>query len=1105
MDLEKFIGHKELLERLSREYELLKASGAVVDYPAWVRQRLREAAAELAVAKAPPGSPSAEPGDTSVLGGASGVDAEPADGEGAGPAVSEPAGPRRDVAPKLTFSRFPKFPKPAGHQDPSLPRASLEVEGPVRPEGAWFLRGEGMGPGPSADGGLGTGSASQALASAIFGPRATVGPGGMAGPGKGTKKTGRRVVVVSPQRSPLGTLQQHTPQPRAAGSAAATHSPVRPGSAQRTSSTHHPGASQRPPSAPPLSKLYTRTEPGLFSARPDAYVHPPARPKGKPPAAQRPDWVNAASLQAALKAGASAVPHLQAAAERERRLALSAALARQSLAAGLAPDEARSVALHGMTPAAAAAAQAQYDHVLLVAQQLAAQNEHLTRAVHENSAQLAQQAAMIESALHGGPGSGAPGGPHTALVEVETGPPAWFTRRGPAGATGTGRGGRTARSPAKSTATRGAATGSPYRVPPPPTFPPTAKAQDQASRKDALKALLKQVLGGAGLAGGAEGRRRLASGMAEAEKLVAAIHALAKIKSGGAREDVEAGGAEYPEGVAMLSEAQAAAEAVDAAAADADAAAAAGGGGAVGFGSFGGFGVPSPEGAAAPGSAGPSPPGSRPGSRKALGTGTAEGEGEGGVSAEAEAGAGGGAGGSGGSEGSGDGSAGSLSLAGDLFAGAAGRDAATGAGGSGVAVGQPGGARGGSPGVHAGMGTPGGRLGTGPFSLAGGGVRGGPGGTGGRAVPPGVMVESLEDQVAQIVERDAAAAAEAARLHKLDRLEQRLNTLVDRVEGKLSRALQPLQLNGGTPAGAGAGAAGGEEWEWRVGPDGKPVLVRKSGGAGVAGAKGGRPGADGDAPLSPRSASLSVLELQQMLIQLNRMDSKEAEIRRKWFHGSQLPPCRRGALAHPIVVRDGVVGTLDPSDPKDPPTDPAYAHRPAHPHGSRSPSPASPAHRPGAWGVKPPGARASSPPRDWPPWPHPLTESNVATVGVASSLQAHPKGPRGQDSMAARDGSAEAAEAGVDPIGASTLESVLRGKRRFLRAQQLADGDLVAAADPRVNPVMIMEDVTDALLDELLWEQAKELLGVVDALGDRIVKDEVLGERQDDLSEEDDY
>ena len=44
--------------------------------------------------------------------------------------------------------------------------------------------------------------------------------------------------------------------------------------------------------------------------------------------------------------------------------------------------------------------------------------------------------------------------------------------------------------------------------------------------------------------------------------------------------------------------------------------------------------------------------------------------------------------------------------------------------------------------------------------------------------------------------------------------------------------------------------------------------------------------------------------------------------------------------------------------------------------------------------------------------------------------------------------------------------------RRFLQRQQLRDGDLVIGAGPGVNPVHIVEDIADILLEELLGEQA---------------------------------
>lgn len=92
-------------------------------------------------------------------------------------------------------------------------------------------------------------------------------------------------------------------------------------------------------------------------------------------------------------------PRPQAAAERERRLALALALARQTLAVGLGRDQVAQLGAGGgaggppgTSSFAATASQAsQFDHMLLVAQQLAQQNEQLALAVQLNSAQLAQQ------------------------------------------------------------------------------------------------------------------------------------------------------------------------------------------------------------------------------------------------------------------------------------------------------------------------------------------------------------------------------------------------------------------------------------------------------------------------------------------------------------------------------------------------------------------------------------------------------------------------------------------------------------------------------------------------------------------------------------------
>ncbi len=74
--------------------------------------------------------------------------------------------------------------------------------------------------------------------------------------------------------------------------------------------------------------------------------------------------------------------------------------------------------------------------------------------------------------------------------------------------------------------------------PQPPSAPSTAKERDRSARKDALKALLKQVLGPRG---GTKGEGR-GSSMANAEQLVAGILALVKARGKGglgrAAEDI---------------------------------------------------------------------------------------------------------------------------------------------------------------------------------------------------------------------------------------------------------------------------------------------------------------------------------------------------------------------------------------------------------------------------------------------------------------------------------------------------------------------------------------------------------------------------------------
>ncbi|GLC63413.1 hypothetical protein PLESTF_000033600 [Pleodorina starrii] len=1178
MDLERFVANRELLERLSREYELLKASGGKsnVDYAAWVRQRLREAAAELAAATVGTEASSSNNQDGDSSGGPIGGATPPSAHEQPQGAVAEASMPIPPTAEQLAFTRRPGPMTFGLAPRPPLESAAAAAASNVRPESAWFLQGEGTGP------------TSEALATAIYGLSA---PGTTGFPAPAPAATGgakaisrktKRVVILSPRKSPPPQVTQ----PRS--------SPAR----------------QSAAAAPPVSKLYTRVEPGLFSTRPDAYIHPQARERrAQPLAATRPDWVNAASLQAALRGASSAVPHLQAAAERERRLALSTALARQTLAAGLGADEARAVALYGVSPAATAAASsqaAQYDHVLLVAQQLAAQNEQLAMAVQLNSAQLAQQQALLDSALQqqhidqtapegGGAAAGAAaGGP---VVEVESGPPPWFLRRAPPGpgttggkrVHGTGLTSRPARGTATTTTITATtiATKSPpkktsaaattrARSPPPPHHNPatlltfvkptgalvagpaatagtakaaaatTAKERDRSSRREALKALLKQVLGGAGLAGGQEGRRRLASSMAEAEKLVEAIQALARKKAqgrdgGGAGMDGQALG---PVRAAVAVETQTSGRASGSgggAAAAAEAAAAAGGApvGNVAWNPTTESRQPSRAasvahsrsaasaagGASSRGGASPGPSSSRALSQgSGPGSGLSDGEAAGVLPRSPKAASR--------AESAGPsrytsppGSAKERTTASPPSSarGTAVRTASlasSAAGGSAVAPAAAYVGAGGSGPGHAAQQAH-------AASAAAAALR-----AAARPPPPGgLLVESLQDQVQQIVERDAAAAAEMARLQKLDALEQRLHSMVNRVETKLERVLQPLQLNAQQQLLGPAAAAALEALH--IGPDGQPqrsgaaaaatadavaaaaaaaggepsiaalaaaIVTAAASGAGTeaggaarerytgrggsgGGGGSGYSGAAGVDVASPRSAGLSVLELQRMLIQINRMESKEQEVRRKWFHDAR-GPRQRGRVGQPIVVREGQLGTL--LDPRQPPSPRTASSRSCS--RSRSTSP-----------------HASGRVAPWSPFPpRSPTLSVLATVAADDSALARTRGsPRCADPGSARktarfreshDGTAGWAGAedlaAADPISNDTLESVLRGRRRFMRAQQLADGDLVAASQPSLNPVQVMEDLTDALLEEVLHEQAQELAGFCDSLGEHLFLDE---------------
>ncbi|GLI69766.1 hypothetical protein VaNZ11_014448 [Volvox africanus] len=1176
MDLERFIGNRELLERLSREYELLKASGADVDYAAWVRQRLRDAAAELAAASI---------GADTRNGDIQRSDSYEILADGAAPTTAiSGQSTLPEVAPTVDIpGQQLAFSRRSGPAGAPIPATLLDKSGaaPTKPENAWFLHGEGTDP------------ASGALATAIYGPSAQL--SSVTAPTftravKGSRnKASKRVVIISPRKSPLQPPQRTSPNQ----------------SRQQQHSVQ---------SSPPMRKLFMRVESGPFPAKPNTYVHPQLQTRPQPlrilrsmamqvrahrtpSAVMRPDWVNAASLQAALRGASSAIPHLQAAAARERRLALSTALARQTLAAGLGQDEARAVVLYGSSPTTAAAQAAQYDHVLQVARQLAQQNEQLALAVQLNSAQLAQQQATLESALQQQPQQQRvpnqaatvsvgqePAGTvaSSAKVGVGSGPPRWSLREGSAGpavAYHQGKGdflvtkfthappvsnagtskspkkaGTRSRSPAMLAMAAAMSTGA-------ASISTTAAERERSSRRDALKALLKQVLGSAGLAGGQEGRRRLATSMAEAEKLVAAIHTLARTKAGldgtGDREvaktapqavralavaetqtsrpvSMASGGVEgAPEAAtgtqartsrqishsASLVGSHSAASNKDATSAGTAPGPSSRSPSRQGSGLTSGSAGSEPQSAAGSGMAPgdqalPSVPATRTGSLGPSETGApSNSASEEGLRLPGNA------------KDVGFSSA-SSSTAREASVRTASLASSPAAQRSQTAL-IPEGSKRTSASKHSEATTTTSAKASKPSDSAAARAQAPSKAAGGvaRGTLPlqGIMVESLEEQVQRIVERDAAAAAEAVRLQKLDALEQRLHSMVNRVETKFARVLQPIQLHAqqaGTPGPSAWGLhpsaiPSGIKGSAEVGPE--PNAAARATGeasltavaaavAAAAGAGSGVGSSHSDVPgagparlgpgfssgnnvastaeiMSPRSAGMSVLELQRMLIDLNRMESKEQEIRRKWFFDSKASQQQRGHVAHPIVVRDGQLSTLDPDD-----LAAAPPPLPLAPHSGRAISPR-PIHR---------------------SIPQPPTESALATIALDISrrtlggpstgpLHNAAVGSSGFDALSvqAQDGTVTADQALGDPISDTRLESVLRGRRRFLRAQKLADGDLLEAAVPSVNPVQIMEDLTDALLDELLHEQAQDLAGLCDHLGERMFMEEF------DLSDDD--
>lgn len=126
----------------------------------------------------------------------------------------------------------------------------------------------------------------------------------------------------------------------------------------------------------------------VLNAQTVLFMHTQAVPARQPaPARSAPDWVHAANLANAL-ASTTALPHLQAAAQRDRRLAASQAFARQHLAAGHDLDTLCEQMLHGR-PGGAQAQQAALLQALV--EQVAGHNEQLAKALQQNNEQLVKQ------------------------------------------------------------------------------------------------------------------------------------------------------------------------------------------------------------------------------------------------------------------------------------------------------------------------------------------------------------------------------------------------------------------------------------------------------------------------------------------------------------------------------------------------------------------------------------------------------------------------------------------------------------------------------------------------------------------------------------------
>lgn len=200
----------------------------------------------------------------------------------------------------------------------------------------------------------------------------------------------------------------------------------------------------------------------------------------------------------------------------------------------------------------------------------------------------------------------------------------------------------------------------------------------------------------------------------------------------------------------------------------------------------------------------------------------------------------------------------------------------------------------------------------------------------------------------------------------------------------------------------------------------------------------------------PHESTCCVARASRPSCALVAVNAGACACRRKWFQEPALAALPPGP--QPLAVRDGeLLGSLAAA------TMPAAASasgRQRQPSGPAARS-AAPLHFTIPTSALPTGrAKAAGP----------------AATGAPSTTRAEQ-----QQQPAAGTASAHAAAA--DVVSPETLAAVLAGRRRFLNHQRQLDGVLVSAAEPRLNPLEVVEDVVEGLMDELLMEHAAGAVG----------------------------